>query len=197
MKLSLKPPNRTLMTELETERFILRPAGILEILRDPGGWRTNRNIYRNVYLLKGPMSLAAWLKRGPFPDGQTRFTFAIVPKGTSTVIGYHSVRQAGWKTAGNAVGIHDSAWLGKDAAFEVRKKLMNHFFRHDDVQRVTSRIESTNHPSIFVYRKLGFRHSGTLHRERADPETGKPIDYLLFEMLKEDWMRGPHAEPGL
>ena len=197
MRFSLKPPDRLLMTQLETERFILRPCGALEILRDPGGWRTNRNIYRNVYFRAKPMDLGSWLKRGPFPDGHRRFTFAIVPKGTGTVIGYHLVRRQGWKTAGNTVGIHDPAWLGKDAAVEVRIKLMNHFFRHGEIDRFTSRIEATNYPSIFTYRKLGYRHVGTLHRERADPETGKPVDYLLFEMLKDDWVRGPHAEPNL
>lgn len=197
MRFSFKPPNRTLQVELETERFILRPVGKLELIGDPGGWRTNRRIYRRLYFQSGPLSFRDWLKLGPFPDGEGRFTFAIIAKETRSVLGYHMVRRLGWQTAGNTVGIHDEGWLGKDVAVEVRIKLMNHFFRHSDIQRFTSRIEATNHPSIFTYRKLGYAHVGTLHRDRADPETGAPIDFLLFEALKDDWKRSPHAEPGL
>jgi RimJ/RimL family protein N-acetyltransferase len=197
VKLTLKPPNRTLMTELETARFVLRPAGMLEILRDPGHWRSNPRMYRNIYLLPGPMSFRSWMKYGPVPDGVDRFLFAIVPKGSTTAIGYHMIRPNGYQTAGSTVGIHDDAWLGKDVAVEVRAKLMNHFFRHGGVERFSSRIESRNHPSIYTYRKLGFQHVGTLHREKPDPNTGEPIDYLLFEMLKSTWKRGPYAEPGL
>lgn len=197
MRLPLKPPNRVLMTGLETERFILRPAGLLELLPDPGGWRTNRRIYRNLYFQSRPISLRRWLKIGPFPDGNRRFTWAIIPKGATTVIGYHAVRRKGWKTAGNAVGIHDEAWLGKNVAVEVRARLMNHFFRHGGIERFSSRIEAGNHASLFTYRKLGYSHVGTLHRESPDPETREPVDFLLFEMLKENWMRGPYAEPDL
>lgn len=73
---------------------------------------------------------------------------------------------------------------------------MNHFFRNG-IERFSCRCEAGNLPSVFTYRKLGYAHVGTLHRERSDPETGEPIDILLFEMLKDDWKRSPYAEPGL
>lgn len=197
MRFSLKPPNRALMTELQTERFILRPVGALDLIGDPGSWRSKRHIYRNLYLETQPLSLLRWLKLGPFPDGQRRFTYAIVPRGTTAPVGYHMVRMTGWHHATNAVGIHDEAWLGRNVAVEARAGLLNHFFRHGGVQRFNARIAADNPPSIFTYRKLGFAHVGTVHRERASPDTGAPLDFLLFEMLKEDWMRGPYAEPGL
>jgi len=197
MRFSLKPPNRVLMRQLETERFILRPAGRLELVRDPGDWRHNRHIYRHLYFEQQPMSFVRWLKLGPFPDGQRQFTFAIIPKGASTPVGYHMIRLTGWQSATNAVGVHDEAWLGKNVAVESRASLMNHFFRHADVQRFSARIAADNPASLFTYRRLGFAHVGTVHRERPSPDTGEPIDFVLFEMLKEHWMRGPYAEPGL
>ena len=196
MKLSLKPPNRTLMTELETERFILRPVGPFHLAADPGGWRHKRHIYRNLYFETQPLSLKRWLKLGPFPDGQRRFTYAIIPRGTTTPIGYYQVRLSGWHHATNAVGVHDEAWLGRNVAVETRARVLNHYFRHGGVQRFSARIAADNAPSIFTYRRLGFAHVGTLHHERASPDTGAPLDFLLFEMLKEDWMRGPFGEPG-
>jgi RimJ/RimL family protein N-acetyltransferase len=196
MRFSFKTPNRKLQTELETARFILRPVGPFDLIRDPHGWRSNPRIYRDLYLMKEPMTFSTWLKTGPFPDGQKRFTFAIVPKGTDRAVGYHMVRLSGWLTAGNTVGIHDDAWLGKDVAVEARAKLMNHFFKNG-IERFSSRCEATNLPSVFTYRKLGYHHVGTLHRERPHAVTGKPVDLLLFEMLKDDWKRSPFAEPGL
>ncbi|RYH03709.1 MAG: N-acetyltransferase [Alphaproteobacteria bacterium] len=196
MRVSLKPPNRKLQTELETPRFILRPVGQLELVPDPGGWRSLQRIYGDIYLRKEPMSFSTWLKMGPFPDGQRRFTFAIVPKGSDRAVGYHMVRLSGLRTASNTVGIHDDAWLGKDVAVEARARLMNHFFRHG-IERFSSRCHAGNLPSIFTYRKLGYAHVGTLHREHAHPGTGQPVDVLLFEMLKENWMRSPYAEPDL
>lgn len=195
MRFTLKP-NRELMAELETERFILRTVHMPELLGDPGGWRRLPRIYRDLYLEKGPMSFLTWLKRGPFPDQTRRFTCAIVPKGTTRPVGYHMVKLSGPHSASNSVGIHDDAWLGKDVAVEARAKIMNHFFRHG-IRRFTARVAATNTASIFTYRKLGYAHVGTLHAEKFHPETGAPLDFVLFEALKDDWKRSPYAEPGL
>jgi RimJ/RimL family protein N-acetyltransferase len=195
MRFSLKPPDARLQVTLETTRFILRPVGKRELIGDPSGWRTNPRIYRDLYGRTEPLSFFAWLRLGPFPDGERRFTYAIVPKESDRPVGYHMIRLAG-HTARNTVAIHDEAWLGKDVAVEARAKLMNHFFRHG-IERFASRCRASNLPSVFTYRKLGYAHIETSHAERPDPDTGKPVDMLLFEMLKADWKRSPYAEPGL
>lgn len=196
MRFSFKPPNRALMVELETERFILRPASRWEILRDPHGWRRTPHIYGDLYRQTGPMNLRVWLKKGPFPDYVRRFTSAIVPKGEDKPIGYHMVKRRGPSSAGFTAGIHDADWLGKDVAVEVRIAVMNHFFRHG-IDRFNAHIISSNLPSIFTYRKLGYAYMGTRTEQWVDPTTGKPPEVLLFEMRKEDWMRTRFAEPGL
>lgn len=196
MRMAFGPRNPAMTVELETERFILRPVSAWHLVGDPGGWRTNRHIYRNLYFEARPLSFRRWLKLGPFPDGRGRVTYAIVPRGQRTAIGYYQVRLTGWHHASNAVGIHDAAWLGRNVAVETRARIMNHYFNNGGVQRFSARIAADNAPSIFTYRRLGFAHVGTLHRERASPDTGAPLDFLLFEMLKEDWMRGPFGEPG-
>jgi len=196
MRFSLKPPDTRLQVTLETERFILRPVTKRELFGDPGGWRNNRRIYRDLYRRAAPLGLLDWLRVGPFPDGERRFTFAIVPKGSDRPVGYHLIRLATPTTARNTVGIHDEAWLGKDVAVEARAKLMNHFFRHG-IERFASRCAARNLPSVFTYRKLGYAHVGTSPAERPDPETGKPVDMLLFEMRKDDWKRSRYAEPNL
>lgn len=195
MRFSLHP-NRTLMAELETERFILRTVHMLDLIGDPADWRRMPRIYRDLYLEKRPMSFATWLRRGPFPDQVRRFTCAIVPRGTTRPIGYHMVKLSGPFSASNSVGIHDEAWLGKDVAVEARARIMNHFFRHG-IRRFTARVASFNTASIFTYRKLGYAHVGTLHAEQIHPVTNAPIDFVLFEAMKEDWKHSPYAEPDL
>lgn len=195
MRFTLRP-NRALMTELETPRFILRPVHMLDLVGDPYGWRRMPRIYRDLYLERAPMSFGTWVKRGPFPDQVRRFTSAIVPKGQQKAIGFHMVTLSGPHNASNTVGIHDEAWLGKDVAVEARAKIMNHFFRNG-IRRFSGRVASTNTASIFTYRKLGYAHVGTTHAEKQHPETGAPIDFVLFEALKDDWKRSPYAEPGL
>jgi RimJ/RimL family protein N-acetyltransferase len=196
MRISLKPPNRSLQTQLQTERFMLRPVRLFELVGDPHGWRTNPRIYREIYMRPGPMTFGQWLKDGPFPDGERRFTHAIIHRETGRTIGYHRVRLRGTTTGSNQAGIHDEAWLGKDVVVEVRARIMNHFFRHG-VERFTAGIYETNHPSIFNYRKLGFRFVGTGIGVRPKPETGQPQGILRFEMLKDDWKRTRFAEPDL
>lgn len=196
MRFSTKPPNRALMTQLETKRFILRPVTKRELFGDPHGWRTNPRIYHDLYNRKAPLGWLEWLRVGPFPDGERRFTFAIVPRGSDRPIGYHLVRLTTPTTARNTAGIHDEAWLGKDVAVEARARLMNHFFRHG-IERFASSCVARNLPSVFTYRKLGYAHVGTSTAPRPDPETGKPVDLLLFEMRKDDWRRSRYAEPDL
>src|SRR5690606_13162088 len=167
-----------------------------DLVGDPDGWRRTPRIYRDLYLEKGPMSFSTWLKRGPIPDQVRRFTWAIVPRGTGRPVGYHMVRLSGPQNARNSVGIHDEAWLGKDVAVEARAKIMNHFFRHG-IRRFSGRVASTNTASIFTYRKLGYAHVGTLHAEKIHPVTRAPVDFVLFEAMKDDWKRSPYAEPDL
>lgn len=192
MRLSLQPPNRDLMIELETPRFVLRPVGPFEILLDPGGWRRTEWIYRDLYLQDRPLGLLKWLRCGPFPDQFRRFTSAIIPRGEQRAVAYHMVTLRGGRSASCAVGIHDAAWRGKDVTVEARARIMDHYFRHG-IERFTGKVEATNFASIFTYRKLGYAHIRTTRGERRRPDTGAPVDDLVFEMLKEDWMRGPFA----
>lgn len=193
MRLRLEPPNRELMTELETERFILRPVGPLEILRDPGDWRRTEWIYRDLYLQGRPMGLLRWMQLGPFPDQFRRFTSAIIPRGEDRAVGYHMVTLRGRAAASCTAGIHAAGWRGKDVTVEARARIIDHYFRHG-IDRFIGKVEATNFASIFTYRKLGYAHIGTTHGERRRPDTGAPVDDLVFEMRKEDWMRGPFAE---
>ncbi len=185
--------NKVLARTLETERFILKPMGNLETFRMTDSWRSDPAILEGV-MYAANQSRLEWLRRGPFPDNVTRFTFAIIPKGTDKAIGLHSIKLYAPRSARNMVGLHDRDWWGKDVVVEVRARLMNHFFRHADVDRFCGATVSRNMPSVFNYQRLGYDHVGTQHRDRVNPLTGEVVDLLLFEMFRDKWKRGPFAE---
>lgn len=182
---------------LETERFILKPMGIIETLQVTNSWRHDADILNGLYQSPKPRSLPYWLLRGPLPSSKNRFAFAITPKGGRSPIGAHTIRLHGYRSAFVTVALHDRDWWGKNVVVEVRARLMNHFFAHCGIERFYGVVDSRNVSSIFSYRRLGFDHVGTWHRQKQNPVTGDVIDFVNFEMFRDQWMRGPFWEtPG-
>jgi RimJ/RimL family protein N-acetyltransferase len=134
------------------------------------------------------------MKEGPIPNNIGRFTFSIVPKGQETPIGAHVVKLFNYRSASMTVALHDREWRGKGVVLEVRPRLMNHFFRNGEVDRFIASINGRNMASIFNYRRLGFSHVGTLHRQYSDPVTGEIIDIVNFEIFRPEWERSSWAE---
>lgn len=188
MRIRFKRPDPRLVRTITTERFELRPLGPFAAIRVMDGWRNDPELLEGLGLSDGrPMGRGAWLRRGPIPDNHRRIGFAIVPKGTTAIIGVHAVKFEESSTAMNMIGLHDRDWWGKNVVVEVRARLMNHFFRHSKVERFAGRVHSGNPASVFTYKRLGYAHVGTFHRVRRHPLTGQPIDQLHFEMLRDDW----------
>lgn len=186
--------NRRIARDLETERFELKSLGPIACLRLTAPWRRDPDMLRALFQSAEPLSLPAWIQRGPSPDNLERFGWAIIPKGTATPIGLHTVRFAGYRSANCMVGISDRAWWGRDVVLEVRARLINHMFANAEIDRFGGMTASYNAASIFNYRRLGFAHVGTEHRVRRDPVDGKVFDLLAFEIFREQWQQGPFAE---
>jgi RimJ/RimL family protein N-acetyltransferase len=179
---------------LETERFILKPMGMIETLRVTNRWRHDPDILTGLTQTPKPRSLGLWLLRGPLPTSKNRFAFSITPKGEQSPIGAHMVRLQGYRSAFGTVAVHDRNWWGKNVVVEVRARLMNHFFAHCGIERFYGVVDSRNVSSIFSYRRLGFDHVGTWHRQKQNPSTGDIIDFVNFEMFRDQWIKGPFWE---
>lgn len=194
MRKLFAPPNRTLACNLETERFHLRSLGTLEALRLTNSWRHDPEILHNFFRSSKPHSLFKWIRRGPIPNNTRRFTYAIVPRDGGQPIGAHAIKLFAYRSAGLTVALHDRDWWGKGVVLEVRARLMNHFFRHADIDRFVGSVNARNAASVFNYRRLGFDHVGTWHRHYRDPVTGEVIDILNFEMFRDKWEAGQWME---
>jgi RimJ/RimL family protein N-acetyltransferase len=82
-------------------------------------------------------------------------------------------------------------WWGRDAAVEVRARLMNHFFRHAPVDRFLGYVRERNIRSIFIYRRLGYAFTGLMQRPVRDPASGRMADLMRFEIERQQWLAGP------
>jgi len=181
---------------LETERFMLRPLGRLEAYRiGRGNWNHDPEIMRNLIHSSKPLDPWRWLRKMVWVNGRTKFSHAIVPKDGGEPIGIHGMTLQKHRSATLIVAVHDRAWWGEKVVAEVRKAVIDHAFENKVVDRFCCSVHARNAASVFNYKKLGFKHVGTLHRAQYDPVSGELFDMVIFELLRDDWekQRKPHA----
>ena len=65
--------------------------------------------------------------------------------------------------------------------------MIDHAFENKVVDRLCCTVTARNAASVFNYKKLGFKHVGTLHQAQCDPVSGELFDTLIFELLRADW----------
>ena len=178
-----------LRTRIESERFLLVPLNRWQAFRLTYPWTRDTEFISSFTGSGAPRSPRNWYREMVRPNSRTRFVHAIVPRGESAPIGIHTMTLHGYKSCRLGIGIQDRNWWGKDVVREVRTRLINHIFERSDVQRLDAQVAGRNLPSVFNYQRLGFSHVGTMHRTKHDPATGQVHDMLIFEMLRDDWMR--------
>lgn len=176
-----------LESTVETDRFDLRPASKWRALQLYKRMNDDPEI---LLQLSHSEDKAGWwrlLRKYKLPNGRSRFMHEICPSGRNECIGYHEIFLAPYRSAALGVVILDRDWWGKGVPVEVRKAIMSHFVRHAGVERFTGSVEARNFASVLNYKKLGFNHSGTMHRCNFNTKSNVPVDYLQFELLKEDF----------
>ena len=177
-----------MLQRLETERFVLRPLGRAEAYRiGRGNWNHDPEIMRNLTNSSKPLDPWRWLRKMVWVNGRSKFTHAIVPKDGGGPIGIHGMTLQRHRSATMVVAVHDRNWWGKKVIAEIRRAFIDHAFANDVVDRFCCTVAARNTASVFNYKKLGFRHVGTLHQAQYDPVTGELIDTLIFELLRADW----------
>lgn len=177
-----------MLQRLETERFMLRPLGRLEAFRiGHGNWNHDPEIMRNLIHSPKPLNAWRWLRKMVWVNGRSKFSHAIVPKQGGAPIGIHGMTLQKHRSATLIVAVHDRRWWGKNAVAEVRRAIVDHAFENDVLDRFCCTVQARNTASVFNYKKLGFKHVGTLHNAQCDPVSGELYDTLVFELLRADW----------
>ncbi|MCX7305534.1 MAG: GNAT family protein [Hyphomicrobiales bacterium] len=177
-----------MLQRLETERFILKPLGRIEAYRvGRANWNHDPEIMRNLVHSSRPLGRLKWLKKMVWVNGKSKFSHAIVPKDGGPAIGIHGVTLQKHRSAVLVVAVHDRQWWGRKVVAEVRRAIIDHAFERQVVDRFCCTVQARNTASVFNYKKLGFKHVGTLHQAQYDPDSGELFDTLIFELLRADW----------
>jgi RimJ/RimL family protein N-acetyltransferase len=177
-----------MLQALETERFVLRPLGRVEAFRiGRTNWNHDPEIMRNLIHSAKPINPWRWLRKMVWVNGKSKFSHAIVPKEGGDPIGIHGMTLQKYRSAALVIAVHDRSFWGKKVVAEVRKAVIDHAFEHEVVDRLCCTVTARNVASVFNYKKLGFKHVGTLHQANYDPVSCQLFDTLIFELLKADW----------
>lgn len=180
-------PIAALTGTIHTKRFLLKPAGKIRTLQLFTKMQQDAEILRQLTHSDRKSSWWRLARKRKLPNNRSRFIHEIVDAENGGSIGYHEVRLNPYKSATLGVVIVDRHWWGQAVPVEVRLAIMAQFAKHADVERFVGNVASRNFASILNYKKLGFKHSGTMHRCNFDVVAQQPIDYLYFELLKEDF----------
>ena len=172
----------------KSERFQLVSLNRWQALQLTYPWTKDSDFMSTYYGSSEHISRWKWYRRMTRPNKSSRFVHAIIPHGQTTPIGAHSMILKPYKMCTIAIGISDRSWWGKDVAYEVFSRIIDHVFEHSDVEKIHTFVFGRNFPSLFNVRKLGFTHVGTHHRVMQDKATGVIHDMLYFEMFRDEWM---------
>ncbi len=176
-----------LMETITTERFLLKPVGRLRSVLLHMRMNNDPEILAQItHRVKG-LTFLQWYRRATATNGRSRFTHEIITRDGAKTVGFHTICLRPYKSAVIAVFILDRDWWGRNAPLEARQGILGHFVRHAGVERITGTVEARNFASIANYRKLGFKHVGIQHRMAYDEMRQATVDYLEFELLKEDY----------
>ena len=182
-----------LLDPFSTERFRIEALGRWRTFQQSYAWTKDPELIRSYSGSGAPRTRWQWYKEMLRPNERTKFVHAIRPLQCDAPIGLHLIEFRPYRTAYFGVVIHDRAWWGKGAVEEVRRGLIDRVLEHAPVDRFCAHVHARNFASVFNYRKLGFRHVGTLHRAKADPESGEIHDTLIFELFREEWLARKEA----
>ena len=81
-------------------------------------------------------------------------------------------------------------------ATETVKALIKIGFQIEDLKRIQIKCAPNNHASQAIPKKLGFLHEATLKNRKLDP-SGNFRDFIIWTMLKEDYLKSDLTEFGL
>ena len=174
---------------LETPRFLLRSMTRLQAAWHSYPWTSDPAVMHPFGLPAGTWTRRSWYKRFRKPNNKRRFCLGIWPKDQSKMIGYESFDVSSRGVAVLSVLIGDHDWWGKGVVQETRGAIVDFLFEKAGCERVWGTPSIRNFPSVFNYQKLGFTCEGTLRKHGFDPGTQQRVDFFVFAMLREEWLK--------
>lgn len=185
MKSAWKPSRSV---HIKTPRFNLDSMTRLEAAWHTYGWSSDREVTVPLGYPSRDWTLHAWYKQHRKYNNRNKFCLAIRPKNSSQVIGFEAFELSAGGTALLTVAIGNRSWWGKGVVLETRTAILEFLFNETHCRRAWGTPSVRNLPSIFNYKALGFKSEGILRQHGYQPESGAPVDYVIFGLLRDEWL---------
>jgi RimJ/RimL family protein N-acetyltransferase len=119
-------------------------------------------------------------------EARKRFVLGVWEKTTNTYIGEIWIEPNQWEVSSFELGwFLDHGYLGKGLATEAARLSLKFLFRDLNVHKVIVITRDTNHPSIKLAERLGFKKEG--HFREARIEHGTRYGLVYYGMLKTEY----------
>jgi RimJ/RimL family protein N-acetyltransferase len=181
MMQNMRPPER-----IETERLVLRAPALTDAVilfntytHDPEVtryvmWRPHTSVEQTLEFLKG--CIAAW-------EGERRFPYVIILKGTDNPIGMVDFHNTG-STVGIGYVIGRAYW-GRGYVPEAVRVIVDWALKQASIYRVCADCDVENTASVRVMEKVGMQREGVLRRYIIHPNiSDEPRDCYLYAIVK-------------
>lgn len=180
------------LTQLETERLILRP---IEKTDAEAVFSYRSDAWINRYQGWIPASISDvhyFINYKVSPEINlpgTWVQFVLIKKDTNELIGDIGVHFLASDTFQVEMGCTlNKLYHGKGYATEALKQMIRHLFEQLNKRRITASIDPRNESSIKLYEKLGFRKEA--HFRESIYLNGEWVDDLVYALLKNEWKNG-------
>jgi [ribosomal protein S5]-alanine N-acetyltransferase len=171
--------------KLETENYSLRPLLVEDASECYLSWLKDKEISRTLDADGDALTLESLAQYIESHDNKTSFLLGIFTK-DGKHIGTHSFRHyPRHKLATVGVMIGDRDFWGKAVPLETRSRVLDWAFDVLDCNKVEAGCYSINLPSIYNFKRQHWRMEGVRKSHRV--VDGKPVDMILFGMLREEW----------
>lgn len=128
-------------------------------------------------------------------DNRQNYLIGIFARDSGLLVGFYTIdMNLKHKVGQITTGIGEKAFEGKGALWATNDALLDHFYEHRDIEKMTARILSRNHRMIFNF--VGsptFFFEAKLKEECLAPD-GKRLDILVFSSFR-DAFRAFKASP--
>ena len=174
-----------MIQQLETDNYLLRPLGLYDVTERYLSWLRDPDVNRTLDV-GGEMQTMDTLRQYiESHDGETRILFGIFTR-KGLHIGTHSFRhypRHRLVTIGIMIGGKD--YWGKKVPLETRACLLDYAFDVLQCDKAEAGCYSINLPAIYNFKAQHWSVEGVQRSHRL--VGGKPVDMILFGMLKKEW----------
>jgi UDP-4-amino-4,6-dideoxy-N-acetyl-beta-L-altrosamine N-acetyltransferase len=171
---------------LETDRFILKlldEQDEYEIVE----WRNRKEIIDSFFSYKGVTISEHRNWYTSYLKDNTRIEFVISRKEDNKKIGTIGLSRIDHRNQKAEYGIliSEKQEYGKGYAQEVSAAVIQYAFSELNLQKIKLNVFTDNMGAIKLYKKLGFKEEGMLHKEIYKNASFK--DVMVMAIFKEEW----------